>query len=103
MKTFTLSEWKDKHVGPVGIHERDRHEYELRMELLGHVMGAARKERNLTLEEPSKPICIQKSQISKPESSANSPAIDTTIKVFAALKAEINFDVILENSYLRLA
>ncbi|MEN9339098.1 MAG: hypothetical protein RIQ62_410, partial [Bacteroidota bacterium] len=37
------------------------------------------------------------------ESSANSATIDTIIKVFAALKAEINFNVKLEDHYVKLA
>ena len=45
---------------------------------------------------------VQKSQISKLESSANSATIDTVLKVFKALKADIHFNVTLEKQYLQL-
>ena len=46
---------------------------------------------------------MQKAQISKLESSANSATIDTIIRVFKALKAEINFNVKLEDNYVKVA
>lgn len=46
MKSLSLSEMKDKYIGKVGTPDRD--EYELQMELLGRMVKAARKERNLT-------------------------------------------------------
>jgi transcriptional regulator with XRE-family HTH domain len=48
-------------------------------------------------------VGVQKTQISKLESSANSATIDTILKVFKALKAEINFNVKLEDNFVRLA
>src|SRR5690606_38456548 len=103
MKTFTLSEMKDEFIGKVGTQEREEYEYELRMEVLGRMIKAARKERHLTQEELGKLIGVRKAQISKLESSANSATIDTIIKVFKALKAEINFNVKLENDFVKLA
>jgi transcriptional regulator with XRE-family HTH domain len=49
------------------------------------------------------PVGVQKSQISKLESSTNSATIDTIIKIFKALKAEINFNVKLEEQFVKLA
>ncbi|WP_316932683.1 helix-turn-helix domain-containing protein [Anditalea andensis] len=46
---------------------------------------------------------VQKSQISKLESSANSATIDTIMKVFRALKADINFHVKMEDNFVKLA
>ena len=91
MKTYSFAEMKDKYIGKVGTTERDEHEYELRMDVLGKMIKAARQERNLTQDELGKLIGVQKAQISKLESSANSATIDTILKVFKALKAEINF------------
>jgi len=102
MKTYTLSEMKDKYVGPVGTKERDEYEYELRMDVLGRMIKTARQERNLTQEQLGQLVGVQKSQISKLESSTNSATIDTILKVFKALKADIHFNVTLENQYLRL-
>ena len=103
LKTYSLVEMKDKYIGKVGTTERDDYEYELRMDVLGKMIKTARLERQLTQEELGKLIGVQKAQISKLESSANSATIDTVIKVFKALKAEINFNVKLEDDYLTLA
>jgi len=102
MKTYSLSEMKDKHIGPIGTSERDEYEYELRMEVLGKMIKTTRRERNLTQEELGKLVGVQKSQISKLESSANSATIDTILKVFSAMKAEINFHVRLEDNFVKL-
>lgn len=102
MKTYTLSEMKDKYIGKIGTTERDEYEYELRMDVLDRMIKTARQERNLTQEQLGQLVGVQKSQISKLESSTNSATIDTILKVFKALKADIHFNVTLENQYLRL-
>jgi DNA-binding XRE family transcriptional regulator len=102
MKTYSLSEMKDKHIGPIGTSERDEYEYELRMEVLGKMIKTTRRERNLTQEELGKLVGVQKAQISKLESSTNSATIDTILKVFTAMKAEINFNVRLEDNFVKL-
>ncbi len=103
MKTYTLAEMEDKHIGKKGTKERDEYEYELRMELLGRMIRAIRKEQNLTQEELGQLIGVNKSQISKIENHANSATIETILKVFKALKAEINFNVKIEDQYIQLA
>src|SRR6188768_3500495 len=102
VKTYTLAEMKDKYIGKAGTKERDEYEYELRMDVLGKMIKAARQERNLTQEQLGKLIGVQKAQISKLESSANSATIDTIIKVFKALKADIHFNVTIEKKKLQL-
>ncbi|RNC65030.1 helix-turn-helix domain-containing protein [Proteiniphilum sp. X52] len=102
LKTYTLAEMKDKYIGKVGTKERDDYEYELHMDILGKMIKAARQERNLTQEELGQLVGVRKAQISKLENSANSATIDTIIKVFKALKAEINFNVKLENNFVKL-
>lgn len=102
LKTYSLAEMKDKYIGKGGTQERDEYEYELRMDVLGKMIKAARQERNLTQEELGRLIGVQKAQISKLESSANSARIDTIIKVFKALKTEINFNVKLEDTFVKL-
>ena len=102
IKTQTLSEIKDKYIGKIGTQEREDYEYELRMDVLGKMIKSARQERHLTQEELGQLIGVQKAQISKLESSANSATIDTIIKVFKALKAEIHFNVTLENTFVEL-
>jgi HTH-type transcriptional regulator/antitoxin HipB len=103
MKSFSLAEMKDKYIGKVGTKVRDQYEYELSMDVLGRMIKTARQERNLTQEQLGKLIGVQKAQISKLESSANSATIDTILKVFKALKADIHFNVTLEKRNLQLA
>lgn len=103
MKFHTLSEMKDKYIGKVGTKERDEYEYELQMEVLSKMIKTARQERNLTQEELGNLVGVQKSQISKLENHANSATIDTILKVFKALKADIHFNVKIENQYIQLA
>ena len=93
---------KDKYIGKNGTKEREEYEYELRMDVLGKLIKTARKERNLTQEQLGKLIGVKKAQISKLENSANSATIDTILKVFKALKAEINFNVRLENDFVKV-
>ena len=103
MNATSLAEMKDKYIGKIGTIERDEYEHELRMDVLGRMIKAARQERNLTQEQLGELVGVKKAQISKLESSANSARIDTIIKVFKALKAEISFQVKLEEQYLQLA
>jgi HTH-type transcriptional regulator/antitoxin HipB len=102
IKTRSLAEMKDKYIGNVGTPNRDEYEYELRMDVLGKMIKTARQERHLTQEELGRLIGVQKAQISKLESSANSATIDTILKVFKALKAEINFNVKLEDNFIKI-
>lgn len=102
MKFYTLEEIEDKHIGKKGTKERDQYEYELKMEVLGRMIKATRKEQNLTQEELGSLIGVHKSQISKLENHANSATIETILKVFKALNAEINFNVKLEENYIQL-
>ena len=103
IKSFSLAEMKDKYIGKIGTEDRDEYEYELRMDLLGRMIKAARQERNMTQEQLGELVGVQKSQISKLESSTNSATIDTILKVFRALKADISFNVKIENQSIILA
>lgn len=103
MKSYTLAEMKDKYIGKTGTKERDEYEYNLNMEVLSHMIKKARQERKLTQEQLGKLVGVQKAQISKLENSANSATIDTVIKVFKALNADIHFNVTLENKQLQLS
>lgn len=102
IKTYSLSEMKDRYIGKSGTKDREEYEYELRMDVLGKMIRAVRRERNLTQEELGRLVGVQKSQISKLESSANSATIDTIIKVFKALKAEIHFNVKLKDEMVMM-
>jgi HTH-type transcriptional regulator/antitoxin HipB len=96
MKSVSLDDMIDKHVGKIGTPERDAFEYELSIDLIGEAIKRARKERNLTQEELGKLVGVQKAQISKIENSIKNARLDTIIKIFKALGATIKFNVELD-------
>lgn len=102
-KMRTLEEMKNKHIGERGTEVREQYEYELKMEIIGDMIRKARLERHLTQEELGKLVGVQKAQISKLENNANSATIDTIVRVFKALQAEIYFNIKLDSKNLQLA
>lgn len=102
LKTISLEELTDRHIGEQGSPKRDAFEYELQLDLLGKAIKEARKERNLTQEQLGKLVGVKKAQISKLENSLTDARFDTIIKVFKALNAKINFNVELLNQKMDL-
>lgn len=96
IKTYTLEEITDKHIGKKGTPKREAFENELRLDLLGEAVKKARLERNLTQEELGKLVGVQKAQISKIENSLNDARLETILKVFKALNTQITFNVKLQ-------
>ena len=96
MKTYTLEQITDKHIGKIGTPKRDEFENELRLDLLGQTIRTVRKERNLTQEQLGDLVGVKKAQISKIENSLTDARFDTILKVFKALNAKVNFNVELE-------
>lgn len=103
MRHYTSAEMEEKYIGEKGSVEREAYEYELKMELLGRMIKATRKERNMTQEELGKIVGVNKSQISKLENHTNSATIETIIKVFNALKADIQFNVRVNDRLIQIA
>ena len=103
MKMMTLDQMKDKHIGKVGTPNRDQYEFELRIEALGEMIKLVRKERHLTQEELGKLIGVQKSQISKLERNTKNVTIETILKVFTALKANVKFSVEMNENEFEVA
>ncbi len=97
LKTFTLEEITDKHIGRAGTPRRDAFENELRLDLLGEAIKQARLDRKLTQEELGKLVGVQKAQISKLENSLTDARVETILKVFKALNAKISFTVEMKN------
>jgi predicted transcriptional regulator len=93
MKEYTIEEVQDDLLGRVGTPSRDLFEYELQMEIIGKAIKNSRLERNLTQEELGKLIGVQKAQISRLENNPNNVRLDTLIRVFKALKANIKFQI----------
>ena len=103
LKTYSLDEMIDKHVGKVGTPNREAFENELRIDLLGEAIKQARKERHLTQAELGQLVGVKKAQISKLENSLTDARFETIIKVFKALNAKVNFNVELLNQTVKLA
>jgi len=97
LKTFTLEEITDKHIGQAGTPRREAFENELRLDLIGEAIKQARLDRKLTQEELGKLVGVQKAQISKLENSLTDARVETILKVFKALNAKISFSVEMKN------
>jgi DNA-binding XRE family transcriptional regulator len=98
-----LSDIKDKYIGKVGTPEREQYEFDLKLELLGEMIKKTRQERHLTQEELGKLIGVQKGQISKLERNASNVTIETVLRVFKALQANVKFKIELSGDDLNLA
>ncbi|CAM4150051.1 helix-turn-helix domain-containing protein [Gillisia hiemivivida] len=103
MKMMTLDQMKDQHIGEIGTEERNKYEFDLRLDILGEMIKSVRKERHLTQEQLGELIGVQKSQISKLEKSAKNVTIETILKVFRALEANIKFSVEMNDSEFKVA
>ncbi len=103
LKTYTLDEITDKHIGKRGTPKREAFENELRLDLLGEAIKQARKQRHMTQEELGRIVGVQKAQISKIENSLTDARFETILKVFKALNAKINFNVELLDQQVRIA
>jgi len=93
MKTHTLDEVQDQLIGKIGTPDRDRFEYELKMNLIGQAIKQTRQERKLTQEDLGKLIGVQKAQISRIENNASNVTIETLMRVFNALQAKVKLQV----------
>ena len=102
MKTYTLDQITDKYIGKRGTKERERYEYELRMDLIGSAIRLARKERHLTQEQLGKLVGVKKAQISKIENHVTDARFDTIIKVFKALNVKVHFNIELLDQQMEI-
>ena len=102
MKTYTLDQVQDKLIGERGTPERDVFEYELQLEFIGKAIKQTRQQRNLTQEELGKLIGVQKAQISRLENNVSNVTMDTLLRVFVALKANVKFQIELSTSEINI-
>ena len=98
MKTYSLSEMKDKHIGPVGTSERDEYEYELRMEVLGKMIKTTRRERNLTQEELASIIGVSRQTINAIEKEKFDPSLPTSFLISQLFELPIEKIFLFEKS-----
>jgi len=93
MKTYSLEELTDRHIGKIGTKKRNDFENKLRLDLLGQAIKQARQERNLSQEELGEIVGVKKAQISKIENSTTNARFAMVLKVFEALDAKVHFNV----------
>ena len=93
MKSYKLSEAEDLLIGPKGTAERDEYEFELKTELIGDMIKKVRKDRKLTQEQLGELVGVKKAQISRLENNTKNVTVETIIRIFNAMKAEVNFNV----------
>ena len=93
MKRYKLSEAEDLLIGQKGTPERDEYEFELKTELIGDMIRTVRKERKLTQEQLGVLVGVKKSQISRLENNTKNVTVETIIRIFNAMKTEVNFNV----------
>ncbi len=98
-KTYTLEEVTDKYIGKKGSPEREKFEYELKVDIIGEIIKQTRIERNMTQEQLGDLIGVQKAQISKIENNTKDVRFSTILRVFEALKATINLSIILDKQH----
>lgn len=103
LRIYSLDETKDNYLREVGTEKRDKHEYELQLDLLGEMIRQARQKRNLTQAQLGDLIGIQKSQISGIERNAKNITVETLLRVFRVLKAKVNFNVELMDGDFKIA
>lgn len=100
---MTLDQMKSKGIEEIGTPKRDKYQFDLRMELLGEMIKSVRKERKLTQQQLGELIGVQKSQISKLGKSTKNVTIETILKVFRALKANVKFSVEMNEPEFKVA
>ena len=90
-----MKEAEDNLIGLKGTAERDQYEFELKLELIGDMIRMTRKKRELTQEQLGALIGVKKAQISRLERNTGNVTVETILRVFNALEAQINFNVVL--------
>ncbi len=103
LEMYSFDQIKDEFIGEIGTEKRTRYEQELQLEVLGDLIKKVRIERNLTQEQLGKLIGVQRAQISKLENNTTNVTLETILRVFNALKAKVNFNVELQNNFVRIA
>lgn len=93
MKSYKLSEAEDLLIGLKGTPERDEYEFELKTELIGDMIKKVRKDRQLTQEQLGELVGVKKAQISRLENNTKNVTVETIIRIFNAMKAEVTFNV----------
>jgi HTH-type transcriptional regulator/antitoxin HipB len=90
---YTLDQMVSKHVAKKGTPEREQFEFELKMTVFGGLIRSARLQKKLTQEQLGALVGVKKAHISKIENGAHNARVDTLVKVFKALDADVRIQV----------
>ncbi len=101
LNVYTLDQVVTQVVGASGTALRQQFDHKLEMAVLGRLVKAARMEQKWTQEQLGKRVGVQKAQISKIENSAHHAQVDTLIRIFKALKADVRIQVKLKGKILQ--
>ena len=93
MKTTSLDDLIDKHLGQRGSKKREEFEEELRLDILGSRIKEIRQAKNLTQDQLGELVGVKKSQISKIENNFTNARFETILKVFKALGTKVKFSI----------
>ena len=97
IKTTSLDQMIDHHVGKQGSLERTEFDMELSVELLACKMKELRNKQKLTQGQLSKMVGVKQAQISKIENMQSATMqLSTILKVFTALGSSLRFRVVNE-------
>jgi HTH-type transcriptional regulator/antitoxin HipB len=88
-KGKTLDELKTKYYGKAGSPKREEYESELRLELIGELIKQTREDNNMTQTQLGKKLGMGKAYVSRMENNVKTQRLDTIMKVFKALKAQL--------------
>jgi DNA-binding XRE family transcriptional regulator len=93
LRTKSLDDMINMHVGKEGTDKREAFEEELRLDILGQTIKKIREEKHMTQAQLGELVGVKKAQISKIENNLNDARFETVLKIFRALNAKINFNV----------
>ncbi len=102
LKTYSLDEVIDEHIGKKGTNKRDLFELELEIYSIGEMIKEVRKSKKLSQEELGNLIGVKKAQISRIESGSSNLTIHTMMKVFKALNTKVKLQIDAGNKRLAI-
>ncbi len=88
-KGMTLAEFETSLYGKKGTPKRDEYDEQLKLELIGELIKQTREHNNLTQTQLGKKLGMDKTYVSRMENNVKTQRLDTIIKVFKALKAQM--------------
>ncbi|MDM1529834.1 helix-turn-helix domain-containing protein [Myroides odoratimimus] len=93
MKTFSLDQIIDEHIGKKGTKERELFEARVEIGRLGVKVYELRKAKGLTKKELAHLAGVSKAQVKRMESDTVDVKIGVLLKVFNSLGMTMNFSI----------